>query len=159
MTAMRLIITIAALLLLALPAGAQCRQPANAEALMREAARLVNAARKAQGRAALARDPRLDAAAQAHACDMAARADFSHRGANGSTPKVRVKARGYCTRLTAENIAQGQKSGQEVAQAWLDSAGHRKNILVRSLREYGLGVAIWNDGRPVWVMDFARPCR
>lgn len=146
---------LAALLALApLAASAECTKPANASRLMADAAAAVNAARRANGRAALAHSAKLDQAAMSHACWMAETRVFSHKGAGGSLPKKRIKATGYRTRLTAENIAWGQSSGAEVVQVWMDSPGHRRNILLSSLDEYGLGVALMN-GRVVWVMDYA----
>lgn len=148
-------LALAALLALApLAATAGCATPPDAARLVADAATAVNAARKANGLAPLAKDARLDQAALAHACWMAETGTFSHKGAGGSLPKKRIKATGYRTRLTAENIAWGQRSGAEVVQTWMESPGHRRNILMSSLDEYGLGVALMK-GRIVWVMDYA----
>jgi uncharacterized protein YkwD len=114
----------------------------------------VNAARKAQGRAPLAQVPKLDQAALAHACWMAETGKFSHRGAGGSLPKKRIKSTGYRTDLAAENIAWGQPTGVQVVAEWMQSPGHRKNILLGGIDDYGLGVALM-QGRLVWVMDYA----
>ena len=148
-------LAIAALLALApVPSMAGCSTPPNLSQLVADAAAAVNAARKAQGRRALARSVRLDNAAMAHACWMAETGTFSHKGAGGSLPKKRIKATGYRTHLTAENIAWGQNTGAQVAAGWMQSPGHRKNILMAGIDDYGLGVALMN-GRPVWVMDYA----
>lgn len=152
---MRRALALAALLALApLAATAGCVTPPNLSVLVADAAAAVNAARKAGGRLPLARSAHLDHAAMAHACWMAETGTFSHKGAGGSLPKKRIKATGYHTRLTAENIAWGQNSGVQVVAEWMQSRGHRKNILMGEIDDYGLGVALMN-GRPVWVMDYA----
>lgn len=139
-------------------AMAACEVPTGAAQMMAEAGRAVNAQRAGNGKGALRRDARLDKAAMAHACWMAETGTFSHQsksgGKSGSLPKARIRATGYRTRLTAENIAWGQTSGAQVVAEWMTSPGHRKNILMGSLDEYGIGVAVLN-GRPVWVMTYA----
>ncbi len=131
-----------------------CSMPAGVAQMMADAGAAMNAQRKANGRKALGRDAKLDQAAQKHACWMGETGTFSHKGAGGSLPKRRIKATGYRTRLKAENIAFGQSSGQTVIADWMTSQGHRKNILLRGVKEYGIGVANMN-GRPVWVMVYA----
>ncbi|WP_139828210.1 CAP domain-containing protein [Maritimibacter sp. HL-12] len=121
---------------------------------MADAGATMNAERKAAGRKALIRDARLDKAAQSHACWMAETDTFSHKGAGGSLPKRRITATGYRPMLTAENIAFGQSSGARVIAEWMESSGHRENILRRGVVEYGVGVALM-QGRPVWVMVYA----
>ena len=146
-------LAVAALLAFATPAAA-CELPANAARLLADAGAAMNAERTAGGRKALNRDARLDKAAQGHACWMAATNTFSHKGANGSLPKRRITATGYRPKLTAENIAFGQASGERVIAEWMASSGHRDNILRRGVDEYGVGVALM-QGRPVWVMVYA----
>jgi uncharacterized protein YkwD len=75
----------------ALAAAGSCDIPANAPQLAREAAQAINAQRVAHGRKPLQFEPRLQASALAHACDMAVKGYFSHRGANGSKPKARLR--------------------------------------------------------------------
>lgn len=135
-------------------AALACEQPAGVAQMKAEAAASVNAQRKSAGLRALAADPKLDQAAQNHACWMGRTGTFSHKGQGGSLPKKRIKATGYQTRLTAENIAFGQTSGAQVVTEWMGSAGHRKNILLPGVTEQGIGVALMN-GRPVWVMVYA----
>jgi uncharacterized protein YkwD len=146
-------LALAALLAVGAPAVA-CELPDNAARLMADAGATMNAERKAAGRKALIRDARLDKAAQSHACWMAETDTFSHKGAVGSLPKRRITATGYRPMLTAENIAFGQSSGARVIAEWMESSGHRENILRRGVVEYGVGVALMR-GRPVWVMVYA----
>lgn len=134
-----------------------CAVPGNAGALISDAAAEMNRSRAAMGQRALARDSQLEKAAQRQACWLAKNGKFQHYGSGGSTPARRVKSTGYCTRLTAENIALGQSSGQMVNSQWMASPHHKDNILNRKVREYGLGVAMQN-GRPIWVAVYAKPC-
>ena len=128
--------------------------PGNAAGLAAEAGTAMNAQRAGSGRAPLARDSRLDAAAQAHACWMSASGTFSHQGQGGSGSMQRIQSAGYPSRLGAENIALGQTSAGAVVTDWMGSAGHRKNILLAGAEAYGVGVALLG-GRQVWVMVFA----
>ena len=134
-------IALAAVGALSAPAVALgCALPTGAAGLMAEAAAAMNSQRAAGGRAALTRDARLDKAAQDHACWMAETNTFSHKGAGGSLPKRRIKAAGYSTRLSAENIAFGQTSGAELIREWMGTSGHRENILRPEFRRIGIAV-------------------
>ncbi len=131
-----------------------CPLPTDAPGLMMQVLAEINAVRAAKGKAPLVRSAQLDQAAQGHACWMSQTGTFSHEGAGGSMPRRRIYATGYHTMLSAENIAWGQKSAREVMQAWMESDGHRRNILLSGVDEIGLGVALMN-GRVAWVTDFA----
>ena len=111
---------------------------ARAEALER-----VNRLRRDRGLDALLPDARLDAAAQAHAEDLLDRAYYEHRSPEGGTPASRVRAAGFeRPNLVAENIAKGLFTPAETVDRWMDSPGHRKNILRRRATATGLGVAV-----------------
>lgn len=114
---------------------------------------LANAERARRGLAPLRQNPALAAAAQGHAAEMVARGTFSHTGANGSSVRDRVEARGYCTAIAAENIATGQPGAGDVIAGWMGSTGHRANLLNPRLTEAGVGQV-----GTMWVMVFARPC-
>jgi uncharacterized protein YkwD len=121
-----------------------------------EVLRLVNVERAKAGCNALTTDSRLAAAAQAHSADMAANNYFSHTGRNGSDVSDRVEAAGYRWSAVGENIAKGQPTPAAVMQAWMNSSGHRANILHCRYRNIGIGLA--NAGRsPVWTQDFGTP--
>ncbi|MEL6778261.1 MAG: CAP domain-containing protein [Cyanobacteria bacterium J06597_16] len=102
---------------------------------------LTNAERQRQGLSPLTLSTELAQAAQDHANDMANNNYFAHEGSNGSTPATRAKARGYNFSAIAENIGAGYSSPAEVVQGWLNSPGHRKNILNGTYTEIGLGFA------------------
>lgn len=112
----------------------------------------VNQARRDAELAPLAPDPKLDQVAQAHAEDMLARGFYDHRNPDGDGPRDRVTAAGWPARMVSENIARGLFQATEVVERWLDSSGHRQNILRRSASRHGLGVAIGERGGAVEVL-------
>lgn len=114
---------------------------------------LINAERARAGVSPVRVDPRLAAAARAHAQDMDRNGYFSHSGLNGSNLQGRAVASGYCRTGLAENIAFGQRSEAQVFQGWLASAGHRRNMLRRSATEYGLG-----ESGGKWVLLLGDGC-
>ena len=111
---------------------------------------LANAARADAGCEALQIDVRIVAAAQAHSDDMAANGYFSHDSLDGRSFADRVQAAGYPS-PGGENIAQGQRSAQAVHDAWMNSPGHRANILNCGFTTIGVGV---NVGTWTWTQDF-----
>jgi uncharacterized protein YkwD len=126
-------------------------------AVARDLTRQVNAQRAAQGLSAVAASPRLDAVAQAHACDMARRGRMGHDGSDGSNLGQRLGRGGYRFGLAAENIAHGFDSVAAVTQSWMQSPGHRANILRPAATDLGVGVAQPAEGRPYWVLLLAAP--
>ena len=113
---------------------------------------LLNTERAGQGRGRLVEDPRLSRAALDHAEDMVRNDCFSHQGQTGSSFTDRARAAGY-TCAAAENIAFGQRSEIEVVTEWMDSPGHRRNILLRDATEFGIG-RVGN----MWVLMLGRGC-
>jgi uncharacterized protein YkwD len=113
---------------------------------------LVNAERADAGCAALREEPLLATAAHKHSADMAERDYFDHVTPEGVTPWDRARAEGY-DEPAAENIARGQETPEEVVQAWMDSPGHRANILNCDYKAMGLGV-VYGDGGPWWTQMF-----
>lgn len=133
------------------PAGERATTPATG--LSGAAARVVeltNAERTQAGCSALTVDPRITAAAQAHSEDMAARGYFAHDSQDGRDFADRITAAGYDA-PGAENIAMGQQDAADVVQDWMESPGHRANILNCSLTTIGVGLA---DG--YWTQNFGR---
>jgi uncharacterized protein YkwD len=88
---------------------------------------------------------------------MATRNYFDHATPEGKSPFDRMTAAGYVFRAAAENIAAGQRTPESVVQAWMNSAGHRANILNCSLREIGVGVANGGSFGIYWTQDFGTP--
>jgi uncharacterized protein YkwD len=120
---------------------------------------LTNAQRRQAGLPALRLSSQLGQAAQAHAQDMARNNIFSHTGSNGSSMVDRVKATGYSYSAIAENIAAGDPNPEATIRQWMNSPGHRRNILNRNYTEIGFGyVAAPNTRyRHYWVQVFGTP--
>jgi uncharacterized protein YkwD len=119
----------------------------------------VNARREAVGAAPLVLDPRLNAAAQKHAEDMLARSYYDHRNPEGLQPRERVIQAGYRPFLVAENIARGHTTVEEAMDAWMQSRGHRGNLLNPAFTEMGVGCAVGTNAAGstvLWVQDFGR---
>lgn len=138
---------------------------ANPTATVMEVVKLVNAARATGGlcgtdpypsSAPLVVNEKLQAAAKAHATDMADRNYYAHKSLDGRSSNDRMKSAGYISRMTAENIAAGQQTEAEVVAAWLTSPGHCKNILSPDLREIGVGVSVSQSSKLgiIWVQNF-----
>lgn len=100
---------------------------------------LVNKERAKNGLNALKLDSALSKVAEAHSKDMATRNFFSHTNPDGLNPFDRIKNAGISYKTAGENIAMGQKSAEQVVEAWMNSEGHRKNILNASFTKMGLG--------------------
>jgi uncharacterized protein YkwD len=111
---------------------------------------LTNQIRTSYGLPAFRRDARLDTAARLHSEDMAARNFFAHSNPDGLSPTDRVNAQGY-PGGAGENIAFGYPTARAVMLAWMESAGHCRNILGEG-REIGVGTA--NPSRPYYTQDF-----
>jgi uncharacterized protein YkwD len=103
-----------------------------------EVTRLTNLERAKAGCAALRVEPELQTAAQLHSRDMADRRYFSHTSPEGRGPGDRAAAQGYAT-WSGENIASGYPTPAAVVAAWMNSAGHRANILNCRSRSTGVG--------------------
>ena len=110
-------------------------------ALQQEVLQLTNVERVAGGCGPVTLDATLNSVADGHTEDMAANAYFSHTGLDGSAPFDRVQASGYPARGAGENIAQGQPNAASVVEGWMNSPGHRENILNCAWTELGVGYA------------------
>ncbi len=99
----------------------------------------VNDVRRSFGRSTLQTDSRLQRMANEQARFMARSKRMRHTAVSGQTFTVRLKRSGY-SGLAAENIAEGYKTKGETMDAWVRSRPHRKNMLNRRMKRYGLGV-------------------
>lgn len=97
----------------------------------------VNAARAAHGLAPLQWNARLAEAAAAHGADLQSCRKLAHDGCDGSDLPLRAARAGYAFRRISENLALCPCDGAEVVQAWLQSAGHRRNLLDPNVTEMG----------------------
>ncbi|NED74694.1 CAP domain-containing protein, partial [Streptomyces sp. SID9944] len=114
---------------------------------------LVNQERAKAGCGPVTGDSQLDAAAQAHSDDMAARNFFEHTNPDGKDPGDRITAAGYRWSTYGENIARGQQTPESVMDSWMNSPGHRANILNCAFKNLGVGVHKGSGG-PWWTQDF-----
>ena len=116
---------------------------------------LTNQERAALNIPLLKADNRLTQAARNHSQDMAINDFFSHTGSNGSSGGQRMSNQGYDWNTWGENIAAGYTSAQSVMNAWMNSSGHRANILRNSFCDLGVGVISNTNGRLYWTQNFA----
>lgn len=154
------------LLLLAATLSGLILAPASAqEDLGALALSLVNAARAEAELSALEPDERLADIAEAHAEDMLARGYYGHVAPEGTTPRDRFLASGGSRwRVVAENLATcegcetppGPEQLRGFQSGWMQSPGHRENILGRGVDRFGFGVAS-EDGTIYAVQMFAGP--
>lgn len=114
---------------------------------------LVNKERAAAGCGPLTENADLEKAALDHSEDMDARDFFDHSNPSGEDPGERITAAGYRWSTYGENIARGQQTPEAVMESWMNSPGHRANILNCSFKNIGVGVHK-GAGGPWWTQDF-----
>jgi uncharacterized protein YkwD len=131
--------------------------PSGNAAAEAEVVRLVNVERAKVGCAAVRSDDRLQAAARGHSADMAARGYFSHTTPEGVEFATRITDAGYVWRGAGENIAKGYRTPADVMTGWMNSAGHKANILNCGFQDLGVGVAADGTGTLLWTQDFGTP--
>lgn len=117
-----------------------------------EVVRLTNSARSKNGYAALVEDGALSEAAAVRAREIAR--SFSHTRPSGASFSSALSESGVSYLRAGENIASGQKSASEVVNAWMNSPGHRANILNSSYSRIG-SASVNIDGTLYWVQIFA----
>lgn len=143
--------------------GAQARGMTQQESDVLE---LINKERVNSGCGALTINARLSAAAERHAAAMVKKNFFGHKGPDGSTLRSRTNNAGYRGGALAENIAAGWSTPQKAVEQWMNSSGHRRNILTCKYRETGIAMVYDpNDGplpgqsypmRYYWVQVFGK---
>ena len=117
-----------------------------------EVVRLTTSARSQNGYAALVEDGALSEAAAVRAREIAR--SFSHTRPSGASFSSALSESGVSYLRAGENIASGQKSAFEVVNAWMNSPGHRANILNSSYSRIG-SASVNIDGTLYWVQLFA----
>ncbi|MEM7759978.1 MAG: CAP domain-containing protein [Cyanobacteria bacterium P01_A01_bin.40] len=131
--------------------------------LINQVLELTNAERAKAGLNPLTLNNQLAQAAQGHSDRMAEDDFFSHTGADGSSVSDRVQDTGYQYSRAGENIAAGQRTAEQVVQDWMNSPGHRANILNPEFTEIGIGYELLeNDTGSVnynhyWTQVFGTP--
>ncbi|MFF0187906.1 CAP domain-containing protein [Streptomyces sp. NPDC005244] len=117
-----------------------------------EVLKLVNDERSKVGCSPVSANSALSDLAQSFSEDMAARDFFDHTDPSGLSPWDRAAQAGI-TSLGGENIARGQTTAEAVMEAWMNSPGHRANILNCDFKTLGVG-AHFGSGGPWWTQDF-----
>lgn len=123
-------------------------RPGNVESVVAATLCLIDDERARFGEPALIEDARLASAATAHSRDMDARDYFEHTSPGGQTLLMRIRASGFIPGghggfAIGENIAWGTLwlgTPRAIVKTWMDSPGHRANILDRSYRYTGIGI-------------------
>ena len=116
----------------------------------------TNAERKAAGFGPLKASPKLFQAARAHSENMANQSKLEHE-LDGKRVADRVRALRYSYKMCGENIAWNSQNPEQVVKCWMDSPGHRANLLMKDYTEIGIGVAKNDKGEPYWTQVFGRP--
>lgn len=116
-----------------------------------EVLNLTNSYRTREGLGKLTLDRELCRVAQAKADDMAARGYFSHQSPIYGSPSDMLKAFGVSYRYMGENIAKGYRDASSVMTGWMNSQGHRANILNSNFTKLGVG---YNSTAHTWVQIF-----
>lgn len=114
---------------------------------------LINAERASRGLPPLTAHPILTAVAQAHSQDMVTRDFFGHTNPDGLDPCQRMTRAGYRWYACGENIAAGFPTAAMVLMIWLNSDGHRANLLSPYFTEIGVGYAQGGDYHHYWTLD------
>ncbi|KAI9594528.1 hypothetical protein BDF19DRAFT_414575 [Syncephalis fuscata] len=114
---------------------------------------LVNQERVQRGLNALGPNAALDNAAQRHSDDQAKMNTMTHTGSDGSDPSKRVSEAGYDWTSMAENVAYGYPDEQTCMTKWMQSPGHRANILKTGLTHFGSAVG-YSGSTPYYTQDF-----
>ena len=125
------------------------------DSLAAQTINLVNNERQQQNLAALKQDNALSAIAQAKAEDMANNNYFAHNSPTYGTVGNMLDHFGYNWTAYGENIAKGYTSAETVVQGWMESPGHRANILQSRFTNIGTGYATDQNGTTHWVHLFS----
>jgi uncharacterized YkwD family protein/spore coat assembly protein SafA len=122
-----------------------------------EVVRLVNIERAKQGLPALKSNWELSRCARYKSQDMINKNYFSHTSPTYGSPFQMMENFGLRFSSAGENIAYGQRTPQEVVTAWMNSPGHRANILSGSFTHIGVGAAKKSNGTLYWTQMFMKP--
>lgn len=129
------------------------------KSLESQVVKLVNVERSKQGLQPLTENWQLSRVARYKSADMAAKNYFSHTSPTYGSPFRMMESFGIKYSSAGENIAYGQKTPQQVMTAWMNSPGHRSNIMSPSYTQIGVGYATNKSGTPYWTQMFIRPIK
>ncbi|MGX4323479.1 CAP domain-containing protein, partial [Clostridioides difficile] len=123
-------------------------------AYQKEVVDLVNIERAKAGLNPLTLDSSISNVATKKSQDMIDNNYFSHNSPTYGSPFDMLKKFGISYKTAGENIAMGQKTPKEVVNAWMNSEGHRKNIMNPNFSKIGVGVAQKSGGSIYWTQIF-----
>jgi uncharacterized YkwD family protein/spore coat assembly protein SafA len=115
---------------------------------------LVNQERSKAGLKPLQMDWQLQRVARTKSCDMATKGYFSHSSPTYGSPFDMMKQFGITFKTAGENIASGQRTPSEVMQSWMQSTGHRENILKPEYTHIGVGYCAGGSMGHMWTQQF-----
>ncbi len=122
-----------------------------------EVIRLVNVQRQKAGLSPVTNNWEVSRVARMKSQDMIDKNYFDHNSPTYGTPFQMLKSFGISYRAAGENIAMGQTSPQAVMNAWMNSSGHRANILNANYTQIGVGLAKSKNGTYYWTQLFLKP--
>nr|WP_315023284.1 CAP domain-containing protein [uncultured Aminipila sp.] len=117
---------------------------------------IVNQERAKEGLAPLTLNAKLSNVAETKAEDMRDKNYFSHTSPTYGSPFDMMKQFGITYTAAGENIAKGQKTPQDVMTAWMNSSGHRANIMNSNYQQIGVGYVTDSNGTTYWVQEFIK---
>lgn len=117
---------------------------------------LVNNERAKRGLGKLTKNWQLARVARYKSQDMASKKYFSHNSPTYGSPFTMMQNFGIRFSAAGENIAMGQRTPQEVMNAWMNSPGHRSNILSPTYNQIGVGMAKNSAGVIYWTQEFIK---
>ena len=120
---------------------------------MEQVVSLVNAERAKEGLSPLTLETDMTNAAMVRAKEI--QTSFSHTRPDGTSFATALKEAGVSYQRSGENIAWGQKTPEIVVNAWMNSSGHRANIMNANFTRIGVGYLTNASGTPYWVQLFA----
>lgn len=130
--------------------------PSDISALENEVIRLVNIEREKAGINALIQNRELMKVARMKSQDFIDKNYFSHTSPTYGTVSNMLETFGIPFTAVAENIANGQRNAEEVMNSWMNSPGHRANILSSTYNQIGVGVARDSNGKLFWTQIFIK---
>lgn len=135
-----------------------CQSPAEEDTWRAQILILVNRERTARGLPTLIENATLREQAEEYACELIYYDYFAHENpVTGSTLGDRALDFGYDYLVVGENLAAGQTTPERAMVDWMNSPGHRANILDERFTEIGIAVRIGGDYGIYWVQEFGRP--
>lgn len=129
----------------------------NVKSVENEVVRLVNVERSKNGLSPLTQNWELSRVARYKSQDMINKNYFSHTSPTYGSPFDMMKNFGIKYSTAGENIAYGQRTAADVMNSWMNSPGHRKNILSPNFTQIGVGLATKSNGTKYWTQMFIRP--